>query len=400
MVFRFKKQNMVAPLGILLLSLYSVLAHSESEVRILNENSNSYENQNLVKDSFWLRAGGGYYYAGGRDEIPTPDSGEYGQVTFGYHPRDYISLSVGLQFSDQNAEETGEELDVGFYSVLGHYHFDPGESSLVPEVFLGLGVLDFVSDDNTDNTETEFAPIFGGGLVYYFDPYLSVYTNARVAIDAARGGEDLLVGAGIQLAFNKDRSPSPPPPAPEPPPPPPVATPTPIDLDLDRVPDDSDYCPKTPPNTKVDEYGCPWEPGLLKRFFVDDVHFAFDKSYIRGDAANLLAYFSGVIGELEYEQVLIIGHTDSVGTVEYNQALSERRADSVARYLVSEGLDPNKLETLGYGETRPIASNETAESRARNRRVEVTVWDYKKLKRPAMLQLSESVQSVEATETR
>jgi len=75
----------------------------------------------------------------------------------------------------------------------------------------------------------------------------------------------------------------------------------------------------------------------------------------------------------EYNKTLIDvnGHTDSVGSDEYNQALSERRASSVGQYLVSNGIDQMRLSTQGFGESRPIASNDTPEGRQQNRRVEI-----------------------------
>ena len=67
--------------------------------------------------------------------------------------------------------------------------------------------------------------------------------------------------------------------------------------------------------------------------------------------------------------ILVEGYTDSVGSEAYNQRLSERRAESVRTYMVAHGIAPGRIETRGYGETKPVASNDTAEGRARNRRV-------------------------------
>jgi outer membrane protein OmpA-like peptidoglycan-associated protein len=67
------------------------------------------------------------------------------------------------------------------------------------------------------------------------------------------------------------------------------------------------------------------------------------------------------------------GHTDSVGSEAYNQGLSERRADAVRDYLMSKGVKASRLTARGYGESRPVASNDTEEGRAENRRVELVV---------------------------
>ena len=77
-------------------------------------------------------------------------------------------------------------------------------------------------------------------------------------------------------------------------------------------------------------------------------------------------------------KVDLSGHTDWIGTEGYNQALSERRADSVKQYLIRKGVDAGRITTHAYGETRPIAPNDTAEGRAKNRRVEIRTDAQKK----------------------
>jgi OOP family OmpA-OmpF porin len=73
--------------------------------------------------------------------------------------------------------------------------------------------------------------------------------------------------------------------------------------------------------------------------------------------------------------VRVEGHTDSQGSESYNQALSERRANTVLNYLVSNGIDGDRLSASGFGENSPVADNATAEGRARNRRVDLVVAD-------------------------
>jgi OOP family OmpA-OmpF porin len=119
----------------------------------------------------------------------------------------------------------------------------------------------------------------------------------------------------------------------------------------------------------------PYEPapeGPSEKIVLRGVNFDFDKSNIRPDAAVILdeavAALSGSSSAVSVE-----GHTDWVGSDAYNQGLSERRAESVRRYLVEHGVDESRLSTVGYGESRPVASNETREGRALNRRVELLV---------------------------
>ena len=81
----------------------------------------------------------------------------------------------------------------------------------------------------------------------------------------------------------------------------------------------------------------------------------------------------GQIKGIALEVVIAVGHTDSVGSDKYNDRLSQRRADSVKAYLVSKGIEPNRIYTEGKGEKQPVASNKTKEGRAKNRRVEIEV---------------------------
>ena len=102
------------------------------------------------------------------------------------------------------------------------------------------------------------------------------------------------------------------------------------------------------------------------------------------DSSELMASFEPVLDSVslvleEYNRTLVVvtGHTDSSGSNSYNQALSERRASSVSRFLRSRGLNINRLETIGFGETHPIASNATPGGKQLNRRVEITLMPIK-----------------------
>ncbi len=101
--------------------------------------------------------------------------------------------------------------------------------------------------------------------------------------------------------------------------------------------------------------------------------FDFDKSVIKPEGKAKLDDLSNKIRGINLEVVIAIGHTDSIGTDEYNQKLSVRRAESVKAYLVSKGVEPNRIYTEGKGEKQPVATNKTAEGRAKNRRTEIEV---------------------------
>jgi OOP family OmpA-OmpF porin len=114
-------------------------------------------------------------------------------------------------------------------------------------------------------------------------------------------------------------------------------------------------------------------PVAEKITFAADVLFDFDKSVIKPEGRSKLDDLAGKAKGVNLEVVIAIGHADSIGSEAYNQRLSVRRAESVKAYLVSKGIEPNRVYTEGKGEKQPVASNKTAEGRAKNRRTEIEV---------------------------
>jgi outer membrane protein OmpA-like peptidoglycan-associated protein len=103
------------------------------------------------------------------------------------------------------------------------------------------------------------------------------------------------------------------------------------------------------------------------------ITFAFNEATVQPQFRPTLDQVAQVLAQYNQTYVDVYGHTDSVGTDSYNQQLSERRATAVADYLTSRGVQSARLGVLGYGETQPIASNETDDGRAANRRVELKI---------------------------
>ena len=158
------------------------------------------------------------------------------------------------------------------------------------------------------------------------------------------------------------------------------------DEDGDGVFDRRDRCPDTPANTPVDHRGCPLpqypvsvkpaEPAqseVITLSDAGDVLFAFNQSELTPTAKSQLDSIMGKLEDADVVSIKVVGFTDSVGSDAYNQALSQRRASSVAEYLLSQGVAPNKITSEGKGESQPVADNETAEGRAKNRRVELHI---------------------------
>ncbi|APE32327.1 flagellar motor protein MotB [Halomonas aestuarii] len=143
----------------------------------------------------------------------------------------------------------------------------------------------------------------------------------------------------------------------------------PLDSDGDGVPDYQDQCPGTPAGAEVNALGC--EEDLVLR----DVNFEFDSATLTMGAENILDGVAEKLLANKNVRVRIEGHTDAVGSDAYNQQLSQERADSVAAYLASQGVSADRMRTIGYGESQPMASNETDAGRAQNRRVELGEWE-------------------------
>src|SRR5438874_8778245 len=115
------------------------------------------------------------------------------------------------------------------------------------------------------------------------------------------------------------------------------------------------------------------KPVAEKVTFAADVLFDFDKSVVKPEGKSKLDDLSNKVRGVNLEVVIAIGHADSIGSDAYNQKLSVRRAESVKAYLVSKGIEPNRVYTEGKGEKQPVADNKTREGRAKNRRVEIEV---------------------------
>jgi outer membrane protein OmpA-like peptidoglycan-associated protein len=168
--------------------------------------------------------------------------------------------------------------------------------------------------------------------------------------------------------------PVPPPPEPPvapPPPPPPEPEPTPEPEPAPALAPEPEPAPPPMPEPPPPP---PVEP-VKEKIVLRGVNFDFDHAEIRGDAAVILDEAVEILNRNPDRQVVIEGHTDWTGPEEYNQELSQSRAEAVKKYMIEKGVEETRLSTAGFGETQPIAPNDTRDGRDRNRRVEMKVLE-------------------------
>ncbi len=142
-----------------------------------------------------------------------------------------------------------------------------------------------------------------------------------------------------------------------------------LDSDNDGVEDSVDRCPSTARDAVVDSNGC------IQIIKIRDVKFRSGSARINQKYLVDLKKVIRYLNKNTQIKIEIAGHTDSRGSKRYNQKLSQRRADSVKKYLISRGISKSRVSSAGYGESRPIAQNNTANGRSKNRRIEAEVYN-------------------------
>jgi outer membrane protein OmpA-like peptidoglycan-associated protein len=161
-------------------------------------------------------------------------------------------------------------------------------------------------------------------------------------------------------------------PLPPPPPPPPA------DTDGDGITDDLDACPKEPgpKNADAKKNGCPVGALVAGELVLDNVRFKTDSDVILKQSDDTLNKVLATINKLPVEQRFRIeGHTDNRGAAKHNLDLSARRAKSVVAWFGKKGIDAKRFESKGFGQTKPVDTNDTDEGRQHNRRVEIHLLD-------------------------
>jgi OOP family OmpA-OmpF porin len=342
----------------------------------------------------------GQWYLNGMGTYIDPDSDfmledgvDGGQISFGRAFSDHWNLELEVDYLDVDGENNGPGAEFFGGALNALYVWNrPGFFS--PYLIGGVGALQYKPEmSSSKSTRTQLQ----GGAGFLLDlgtERLALRTEVlgRWADFDPDSTTDLLVNFGLQWSFGKGR---------QAPVAAVVAAPVaavvaaPKDSDGDGVVDPDDRCPNTPAGAVVDKQGCPIDsdgdgffdgldkcPNSIKGALIDDygcgyklsgVHFGFDSDQLSPAAYALLGEVADRLKKYPDVNITIEGYTDSRGPDEYNLGLSTRRAQSAANYLAGQGVAANRITVVGMGEANPVASNDTEQGRADNRRVVLKV---------------------------
>jgi OmpA-OmpF porin, OOP family len=264
--------------------------------------------------------------------------------------------------------------------VAGRFFFGP-QDGFAPFLMAGL-----MANNHRGGVEDGWGPAaqLGGGLQTSMTEnvkfraeagYRYIWDDETIPSEDNYG--DWFVNLGVVMMIGELPAAPPPPP---PPPPAPVVDCSTLDDDKDGVNNCDDKCPASAPGEGVGPDGCPQEVVIDLRgveFYFDrprpGQETSVDTAGLLPGSMDILAQAVDVLKRYPNMRVEVAGHTDSIGTEEYNQSLSERRSKVVYDYLVSNGVDAGRLVgPVGFGETKPIDTNDTKEGRQRNRRTELS----------------------------
>lgn len=314
-----------------------------------------------------------------------------------------LGLGVGYRFDNPWAIElTYQQTDADFDSPLvgdteidlwhlGALYHLKNRNNFQPFLSFGLGNADYDNDPMDDDDETQINA--GVGVKWSFNEKAAIRGDFKVFGGESDDQIDAAVYIGLHYAFGSAAKPAPMEMAAED-----------GDADNDSVPDSADQCPGTPAGIEVDGRGCPKDDdgdGVYN--YMDDcpnttdrraridargcyvrlerkvnitlnVEFDFDSSDPRDEHTGEVRKVANFMQEHPHSSVVMEGHTDSMGAAEYNQGLSERRANTIADMLVEKfDISPDRVSSVGYGETQPTSTNDTEEGRQHNRRVVAAV---------------------------
>lgn len=290
-----------------------------------------------------------------------------GGLSLGFNQFDSFIDQVELGFlrSTEDVNYKGTSADSGITRVFTNFI---KEYSLTSDVSLytliGAGVEIF--DNEANGNEDGLFGNYGAGIKYKIADQFALKFDVKHLIEADHGDNNLLYNLGFAVPFGEVAKAAPVVEKAAPVVQKVVPVETPKDSDSDGVIDSLDECPNTMAKSKVDSVGCMTLVNL-------NINFDTNKSNIKDSYNTRIVEFANMLKANPKLKATIGAHTDSVGSDAYNQKLSERRAASTVEALKALKVDASKIKAVGYGETKPVASNDTVEGKAENRRVEAVM---------------------------
>lgn len=290
-----------------------------------------------------------------------------GGLSLGFNQFDSFIDQVELGFlrSTEDVNYKGTSADSGITRVFTNFI---KEYSLTSDVSLytliGAGVEIF--DNEANGNEDGLFGNYGAGIKYKIADQFALKFDVKHLIEADHGDNNLLYNLGFAVPFGEVAKAAPVVEKAAPIVQKVVPVETPKDSDSDGVIDSLDECPNTMAKSKVDSVGCMTLVNL-------NINFDTNKSNIKDSYNTRIVEFANMLKANPKLKATIGAHTDSVGSDAYNQKLSERRAASTVEALKALKVDASKIKAVGYGETKPVASNDTVEGKAENRRVEAVM---------------------------
>jgi len=329
---------------------------------------------------------GGYLFEGNQDW----DEDAIVGGSLGYHITKCLSVEAGYrggyfnyEFDDIDLSIEHEDFDIQMVYLDGLYHFNTLHDKIIPYIVGGFGVMQNHDDKFINDEESAFFH-YGVGVNYFVTDHIAIRMDVRHVLNYNNDGENdlynnLTGSVGINFVFGgktkKCESYSYEEPIQE------TIESSPIksepivkfkkakinkpismpDSDGDGIFDDKDQCPDTPSGVEVNIFGC----------WVINLRFLPNEYKILDYNSKSLDKIIAVMKNNPDLKIEIQGHTDKQGSADYNKKLSQKRAESVLGYLYHQGINMNRLKAKGYGFDVPLATNDTPEGRAINRRVQI-----------------------------
>nr|MBO2510186.1 porin [Gammaproteobacteria bacterium] len=268
------------------------------------------------------------------------DEGNQFGGSLGYFLTDDVELALSYsEYHDIRTQATNKNIKGENGALTALYHFGEPGVGLRPYLSAGVGHQSIGQEASGRDHTTQ--GILGAGLKYYFTENFYARGGVDGLYNFDRGDSEWMAGVGVGVNFGGGSKPAP------------VVAAAP-----EPTPEPAPVVEEAPQTVRVEL----------------DVKFDFDKSVVKEESYGDIKNLADFMNQYPQTTTVVEGHTDSVGTDAYNQKLSERRANAVRDVLVNQfGVSPERVDSVGYGESRPVADNSTAEGRAINRRVEAAV---------------------------